>query len=128
MAMCYLNENAYEMKWKMKWKKKICIIWDINSWDYVCSCGYYRETSKHYLLHCPRFTVHRVLLFTSAADCLHYHWTILLMISRNLISYYMVVMKLTSNFTLFLAVQNFIVSSSRFPTTWMLSSVVISNV
>ena len=33
----------------------------------ACACGYCHETSKHYLLHCPHFDVHRTHLLTSAA-------------------------------------------------------------
>ena len=84
----------------------------------ACVCGYYRETSKHYLLECSCFQVHRAHLLTSAADCLHYHWTTandntklkFLLYGCNEVDF-------DSNRTLFLAVQEFIINSRRFSTT-----------
>lgn len=83
----------------------------------ACACGYYRETSKHYLLHCPRFDVHRAHLLTSAAECLHYHWTIADDFKKiNFLLYGCKEVDFNSNSTLFLAVQSFIINSNRFST------------
>lgn len=81
----------------------------------ACVCGYYRETSKHYLLHCPRFNVHRARLLTLAAECLHHHWTIANDFEKlELLLYGCNEVDFNSNRTLFLAVQNFIINSNRF--------------
>jgi hypothetical protein len=67
---------------------------------------------------CSCFQVDRAHLLTSAADCLHYHWTTandntklkFLLYGCNEVDF-------DSNRTLFLAVQEFIINSRRFSTT-----------
>jgi hypothetical protein len=36
----------------------------------TCACGYHRETTEHYLLHCPLCDTYRSILLTTAAECL----------------------------------------------------------
>ena len=39
-----------------------------------CACGYHRETTEHYLLHCPLWDTYRSILLTTAAECLGNYW------------------------------------------------------
>ena len=81
----------------------------------ACAFGYHRETTEHYLLHCPLWDTYRLSLLTTVAECLGNCWynsNRTGKLSFLLFGCYSVAFDV--NHRLFFAVQRFIIDTSRF--------------
>jgi hypothetical protein len=54
--------------------------------NYNCLCGYFNENAEHYLLHCNRFTLSRIINST---------WKVRILVNRQTIKRYMYIVTVT---------------------------------
>jgi hypothetical protein len=64
--------------------------------NYNCLCGYFNENAEHYLLHCNRFTVSRIImLFEINKLSLNSTWKVRILVNRQTIKRYMYIVTIT---------------------------------